>query len=42
MVYVKYTKKEADKLGLKGWCRNTSNDTVQGVLEGYAGKVEEM
>ncbi|XP_066156046.1 acylphosphatase-2-like [Euwallacea fornicatus] len=39
---LKYTEKEAKKLGLKGWCMNTPNDTVKGVLEGIPSKVEEM
>ena len=30
----KYTKKEADKLGLSGWVMNTDNGTVVGVAEG--------
>ncbi|XP_066249595.1 acylphosphatase-2 isoform X2 [Euwallacea similis] len=38
----KYTEKEAKKLGLKGWCLNTPNDTVKGVLEGVPSKLEEM
>ncbi|XP_066249593.1 acylphosphatase-2 isoform X1 [Euwallacea similis] len=37
-----YTEKEAKKLGLKGWCLNTPNDTVKGVLEGVPSKLEEM
>ncbi|XP_072932536.1 acylphosphatase-2-like [Epargyreus clarus] len=38
----KYTKGEADKLGLRGWCRNTSAGTVQGQMEGPPDKVEAM
>ncbi|VVC95971.1 unnamed protein product [Leptidea sinapis] len=38
----KYTKEQADKLGLKGWCRNTSRETVEGQLEGPTGKVDAM
>ncbi|VVC95972.1 unnamed protein product [Leptidea sinapis] len=37
-----YTKEQADKLGLKGWCRNTSRETVEGQLEGPTGKVDAM
>ncbi|CAH0720174.1 unnamed protein product, partial [Brenthis ino] len=38
----KYTKKQADKLDLKGWCRNTSRGTVEGQLQGLSDKVHEM
>ena len=30
----KYTKKEADKLGISGWVMNTDKGTVVGVAEG--------
>ena len=30
----KYTKLEADKLFIKGYCFNTENGTVKGILEG--------
>ncbi|CAH2240086.1 acylphosphatase-2-like [Pararge aegeria] len=38
----KYTKGQADKLSLKGWCRNTSRGTVEGQMEGPPDKVESM
>ncbi|XP_045533684.1 acylphosphatase-2-like isoform X2 [Pieris brassicae] len=38
----KYTKNQADKLGLKGWCMNTSRGTVQGQMQGPNDKVESM
>ncbi|XP_041979736.1 acylphosphatase-2-like [Aricia agestis] len=38
----KYTKAQADKLELKGWCRNTSRDTVEGQIEGPSDKVDNM
>ncbi|KPJ17166.1 Acylphosphatase-1 [Papilio machaon] len=38
----KFTKQEAEKLGLKGWCMNTSKGTVQGQLQGPSDNVENM
>ncbi|KAL0830374.1 hypothetical protein ABMA28_002560 [Loxostege sticticalis] len=38
----KYTKKEADKLGLRGWCKNTAQGTVLGHMQGPTDKVESM
>ncbi|VEN43387.1 unnamed protein product [Callosobruchus maculatus] len=38
----KYTEKEANKLGLKGWCMNTSQGTVKGIIEGTPSKVDEI
>lgn len=32
----KYTKKKADLLNLKGWCKNTARGTVQGEAVGSA------
>ncbi|BES96879.1 unnamed protein product [Nesidiocoris tenuis] len=37
-----YTQKQAVKLGLVGWCQNTSRDTVVGSLQGDRNKVNEM
>lgn len=37
-----YTKRRADELGLVGWCRNTPEGTVVGVVEGAASAVEQM
>lgn len=38
----KGTEKEANKLGIKGWCRNTSRGTVEGVIQGTRDKMEAM
>ncbi|XP_028141150.1 acylphosphatase-2 [Diabrotica virgifera virgifera] len=38
----KYTEKEAKRLNLKGWCMNTKQDTVKGIIEGPTKNVEEM
>ncbi|CAK1555443.1 unnamed protein product [Leptosia nina] len=38
----KYTKQQADKLGLRGWCMNTSRGTVQGQMQGPSDKVDSM
>ncbi|XP_049872839.1 acylphosphatase-2-like isoform X2 [Pectinophora gossypiella] len=38
----KYTKQEAEKLGLRGWCMNTSKGTVLGHMQGPSEKVENM
>lgn len=38
----KHTKKEADRLGLGGWIRNTERDTVEGTVEGPSKKCDEM
>ncbi|XP_026743660.1 acylphosphatase-2-like [Trichoplusia ni] len=38
----KYTKEQADKLGLRGWCKNTSQGTVLGHMQGPSDKVETM
>ncbi|CAG9837429.1 unnamed protein product [Diabrotica balteata] len=38
----KYTEKEAKRLNLKGWCMNTKQDTVKGIIEGTTRNVEEM
>lgn len=37
-----YTQKEAQDLNLKGFCRNTSQGTVQGTMEGEVDKVNKM
>ncbi|CAN7996002.1 unnamed protein product [Ixodes hexagonus] len=38
----KCTKEKADELDLKGWVRNTSKGTVEGVVQGEREKVIEM
>lgn len=38
----KYTKQQADKLNLTGWCMNTRDDTVKGEIEGAEDKINEM
>jgi len=37
-----YTKGQADKLGLCGWVKNTSDGRVEAVFEGNKERVEEM
>ena len=37
-----YTRKEASRLGLAGWVRNRPDGSVEAVVEGEAGAVEEM
>nr|XP_021207931.2 acylphosphatase-2 isoform X1 [Bombyx mori]XP_037875156.1 acylphosphatase-2 isoform X1 [Bombyx mori]XP_037875157.1 acylphosphatase-2 isoform X1 [Bombyx mori] len=36
----KYTKEQADKLGLRGWCKNTAQGTVLGHMQGTLDKIE--
>jgi acylphosphatase len=39
----KYAKIEADRLGVHGWCRNTSDgSSVEGEIEGMSGNVKHM
>ena len=38
----KYTRDKAKELTTRGWCRNTSHDTVQGILEGDREKIDKM
>ncbi|XP_026498582.2 acylphosphatase-2-like [Vanessa tameamea] len=38
----KYIKQQADKLQLKGWCRNTSRGTVEGQMQGPSYNLEKM
>mmetsp|Transcript_1923 Transcript_1923/g.4899 ORF Transcript_1923/g.4899 Transcript_1923/m.4899 type:complete len:142 (-) Transcript_1923:139-564(-) len=37
-----YTKRKADALGLVGWCKNTPENTVVGVVEGESTAIEAM
>lgn len=37
-----FTKEQADKLGVRGWCMNTSRGTVQGQLQGSEDNVQSM
>lgn len=41
-VKFQYTQSEANRLGLRGWCMNTRQDTVKGVMQGPTAKVDEM
>lgn len=38
----KYTRDQATKLGLVGWCMNTRENTVKGEIEGPEDKINEM
>ncbi|KAM3958944.1 acylphosphatase-2 [Aphomia sociella] len=38
----KYTKEQAERLGLRGWCKNTEQGTVLGHVQGPSDKVETM
>ena len=35
----KYTKQQANLLGVSGWCMNTRDDTVKGEIEGADDKI---
>ncbi|XP_026318919.1 acylphosphatase-2-like isoform X2 [Hyposmocoma kahamanoa] len=37
-----YTKEQADKLGVRGWCKNTRQGTVVGHMQGPPQKVHQM
>jgi acylphosphatase len=37
-----FAKKEADSLGLTGWCRNESDGSVFAVVEGSSGNVDKF
>ncbi len=37
-----YTKLKCDELNLRGWCRNTVNETVRGVIEGDPNRISTM
>ena len=37
-----YTQDKAKAIGVRGWCRNTRQGTVQGELEGEANTIETM
>ncbi|KAL6633176.1 Acylphosphatase-domain-containing protein [Neocallimastix sp. 'constans'] len=38
----KYTKLEGEKLGLRGWCMNTTRGTVQGLATGKESQIEKF
>ncbi|KAJ8716492.1 hypothetical protein PYW07_003119 [Mythimna separata] len=38
----KHTKEQAEKLGLRGWCKNTAQGTVLGHMQGPDDKIESM
>lgn len=38
----KYTKQQAEKLSLTGWCENTRDGTVRGEIEGPEDKINQM
>uniref|UniRef100_A0A0G4IB56 acylphosphatase n=1 Tax=Chromera velia CCMP2878 TaxID=1169474 RepID=A0A0G4IB56_9ALVE len=38
----KYTKREAERLGLVGWCENSKKGTVVGEVEGQTAAVNAM
>ncbi|XP_017856226.1 PREDICTED: acylphosphatase-2 [Drosophila arizonae] len=38
----KYTEKQANELGVRGWCMNTPNGTVRGELEAPLAPLNEM
>jgi len=40
--YRTWTKSKADELGLKGWVRNTSDGSVEALLQGSKEKIDEM
>ncbi|XP_054708862.1 acylphosphatase-2-like isoform X1 [Uloborus diversus] len=40
--FTKYCKEMCDRFGLKGWTKLSSWGTVQGVIQGERGKVDEM
>lgn len=37
-----YTQTQAKQLGLRGWCMNTRENTVKGILEGTQNQLNEM
>lgn len=39
---LQYTQQKGKELGLKGWCMNTSQDTVVGTIQGKEEMIEEM
>ncbi|EDV49058.1 uncharacterized protein Dere_GG16952 [Drosophila erecta] len=38
----KYTEQEAKRLGVRGWCMNTRDETVKGQLEAPLAELNEM
>lgn len=39
---LQYTEKQANNLGVRGWCINTATNTVKGELEAPLGPLNEM
>lgn len=39
---LQHTAEEAQKLGVRGWCMNTNDGTVKGVIEGEEKPFNEM
>ena len=37
-----HTRDKAKSIGVRGWCRNTRNGTVEGQLEGNFNRIESM
>ncbi|CAB3254510.1 unnamed protein product [Arctia plantaginis] len=40
--FEEFTKEQADKLGVRGWCMNTAHGTVQGQLQGSEDNIQAM
>lgn len=38
----KYTQAKSQEIGLRGWCMNTAQNTVRGVIEGEPDKIKIM
>lgn len=38
----KHTRKQAERLGMNGWCRNTEKGTVEGEIQGSEQQLDQM
>ncbi|XP_057661144.1 acylphosphatase-1-like [Diorhabda carinulata] len=38
----KYTERAANRLDVKGWCTNTDQNTVKGMIQGNSSNIESM